>query len=84
MGHRENKNHGKAQITTKLAQKQLTDPKSRYYVYEFKQQTETVFTGLAIARLITSFYGKNDAIFSTVGIEKELGVFWGTSGPVRF
>lgn len=83
MGHPENKNHSKTQITTKLAQKQLTDPKSRYYVYEFKQ-TETVFTGLAIARLITSFYGKNDAIFSTVGIEKELGVSWGTSGPVRF
>lgn len=35
-----------------------------------KRQTGNVFTGFALASLLASLYGKNDAVFSIAWIEK--------------
>lgn len=53
-------------------------------MYEFKQQTENVSISLALARLLASSYGKNDAVFSTVWIENEFSVSSSTGGPSEF
>lgn len=47
-------------------------------------QMENVSIGLALARLLASLYGKNDAVFSTVRIENEFNVSSSTGGPSEF